>query len=238
MNTADTANALYDPENGVMRMFSDLESYIYPIFMKSQPLLYALAKIAFIIIPIIAIGILSYLIFYRKHRILNKLTKKNNYIFWGAALVIYVCLFFTKVSFEYGFSIDASRLVLPVIAKFYGPYIAGIFAIIQYLVMGLIGGGNFSFLLMLIAAVSGMMYGILFYRKRSKYSRCLGGKILVNVICNVLLTTFTVYTQSSHNIAYQLTYATIESVLMAPIQALFVFLLFRLIRLLKHRFTA
>ena len=94
LNTADTANALYDPENGVMRMFSDLESYIYPIFMKSQPLLYALAKIAFIIIPIIAIGILSYLIFYRKHRILNKLTKKNNYIFWGAALVIYVCLFF------------------------------------------------------------------------------------------------------------------------------------------------
>ena len=125
MNTANTpapygANALYNQGNGVARMFSDLESYIYPIFMKSQPLLYALARIAFIIIPLIAVGILSYLIFYRKHQIINKL-KKNNFIIWVASLVVYIGLSFFKVNLGYGFSIDASRLVLPIIAKFFGP---------------------------------------------------------------------------------------------------------------------
>lgn len=237
MNTTYAANELYNPENGILRMFSDLENYIYPIFLKSQPLLYALASIAFIIIPLIAVGILSYLIFYKKYRFFNKFTKRNNYIWWGIALLVYIALSFTKKNIGYDLTLDASRLILPLIAKFFGPYISGIFAVLQYLLMSLINGGRCSILLLLIAAISGMLYGIFFYRKRSRYSRCLGGKIVVNIVCNVFLTTFVLYAQSSHNISHQLTYATIESVLLAPIQAIFIFLLFRLVRFLKHRFA-
>ena len=234
----NTVNELYNPENGILRMITDLEGYINPVFTKYQPLLYALASIAFILIPLIAIGILSYLIFYRKHRILKKLTKKNNYIWWGIALLIYIGLSFIKHDIGYGFTFNTASLILPVIAKFSGPYIAGIFGILQYLVISIITKSNLSIMLALIAGVSGMIYGMFFYRKRTKYSRCLGGKLVVSIICNVFLTTFITYLNNTGDIAYQLTKATIDSVFMAPVHALIIFGLFKLVRYLKHRFTA
>lgn len=239
MDTANSmgASALYGPENGIARMFSDLENYIYPIFAKFEPLTKALSNISFIIIPLIAACILCYIIFYRRHRFLDKITKRNNYIFWGICLVIYIGLTFTRIEFDYGFTLNASRLVLPLIAKLSGPYISAIFALLQYIVSAIINGGSFNILLMIIAAVSGMLYGLFFYKRRTKYTKCLGAKLTVNIVCNVFLTSFALLSQDGTNISAQLTASAINSIIMAPIQALFIYLLFRLIRFFKEHFA-
>ncbi len=233
------ANTLYNPENGILRMFSDLESYIYPVFMKSQPLLYALAKISFVFIPALFLILLAYIVFRRKHHFFNKFKKKYNYIFWAIALIAYTLLAILRMSFPNAFSIygytsvDPSRLVLPVIAKFFGPYIAAIFAVLQYLIMSAVSHRRLSIILALIPAISGFLYSLFFYRKRTKYTRCLAGKIVISLVCNVFLNIFATYSYSSTDIAYQMTITLIDAILVAPVQAAFIYLLFRLIRLTK-----
>lgn len=235
MNTANSQATMYVTENGIDRMFSDLEHYIYPLFAKFQPLMYVLAKIAFLIIPLVAIGIILYLHFYKKHRFGNKLYKKNNYIFWGASLVVYIVLSFISIDIYDGFSINTNAFVLPVIAKFFGPYVAGLFAIVQYTLMAIIKEGNFNFLLMLVAAIGGLIYGLFFYKKRTRYSRCLGGKLVVNIVCNILLTVFVIHPYSTYDIAYLMTFSAIEALLISPIQALVIFITFRLIRIIENQ---
>ena len=73
----NSSTALYVTENGIERMFTDLRDYIYPVYVKCQPLMYALTKIAFILIPLIAIGLIAFLHIRKKHRFGRKLLKKK-----------------------------------------------------------------------------------------------------------------------------------------------------------------
>lgn len=239
LNSANSSTALYVTENGIERMFTDLRDYIYPVYVKCQPLMYALTKIAFILIPLIAIGLIAFLHIQKKHRFGRKLLKKKNYIILGSALAAYVLLSFIEVKLFFGFTLGPSSFVLPLIAKFFGSYVSALFAIAQYFIASIIAlftnSGSFNFYLMLIAAISGMLYGIFYYKKRTKYSRCLGGKLVVNIVCNIILTVLVVFSQSSEDIATLMTYATIESLLIAPIQALVLYGLFRLARIIKNK---
>ena len=95
MNATDAANyvngeLLTYASDGILRMITDLESFIYPIFAKSQPLLYALGNISFIIIPVIFALLFSYVKFYKHHRLLRKLESEKNLKIWGACLILYL----------------------------------------------------------------------------------------------------------------------------------------------------
>ena len=153
---------LYGFENGIKRMLLDLESYISPFFVDFQPLFFVLSKIAFIIIPLIALGLLFHLIFIKKRRFIDKLSKKN-IIMNLIALALYFGLSFCTITLGYGFNINFAALVLPCIAKCFGPYISGIFAILQYLPLSVIYATNFNFLSIIISGISGMLYGYYFY---------------------------------------------------------------------------
>jgi len=239
LNTTDVLNSAGGEQlgiygNGIIRMFTDLESYIYPFFSKLQPLLYALANIHFIIIPVLFVLLILYITLYKKHRLLNKLEKKKNLYTWGGLLVLYLILSFCKFSIGFGLSFDLSRLVLPAVAKFYGPIIACLFAIAQYMLTSIFKSDNFNLMLLLVGAISGILYGILFYRKRTRYTTCITSKIIVSVICNVFLTVFVTYSLSSLNIAQQMTQSSIVTILSSPIQALGIFLVFRIVRIIKN----
>ena len=103
-------NALYGFENGIPRMLADLEAYISPFFIDFQPLFFVLSKVAFLIIPLVALGILFYLVFIKKRRLVDKLTKKHLLIYAGA-LILYFGLSFCTINFGYGFNINFSALV-------------------------------------------------------------------------------------------------------------------------------
>ena len=237
MNATDVLNAAgggqYVEANGIARMFADLESYIYPFFLKSQPLLYALAKINFIVVPLIFFIFLAYVIFYRKHRLLNKLEKKNNYYIWGGSLILYIILGFMKINFGYDIVFDLSTFVLPTIAKFYGPLVGCIFAVLQYILNILVKGGNFNFLLLIVAATSGVLYGILFYRRKTRFTTCISTKIIVGFVCNVFLTAIIFWQSSNVNIAQQMTGGAISTVLTSPVHAIIIYAIFKTVRLIK-----
>ena len=220
----------------LVRMFSDLESYIYPLYAKSQPLLYALGNINFVVIPFIFIVFLAYAKLYKRHRLLNKFENKQNLKNWGMALVVYIILSFCKINLGLDVVFNFNVIILPVIAKHYGPLIACLFAMAQYLLNVIFSGSSLNLLFLIIAATSGCIYGLMLYRKRTKYTNCLSSKLVVSLICNVFMTTLIVWRGvTDKNIAMQMTTRTVGEVLLSPIYAIFIYLILRGTRYLKNK---
>ncbi len=240
MNTADVANYANDElliyaSDGIHRMITDLESYIYPIYAKSQPLLYALGNMGFIIIPVIFSLLFVYVKFYKQHRLLKKLENENNFKIWGASLVLYLILSFVSINAGYDIRFNFNVLVLPAIAKFSGPVIACLFAIFQYTLNIIFTKNRFNLLMLLIAASSGMVYGLILYKKRTRYSNCLIANLAVSLLCNVFMTTLVVWRYVNKNIAMQMTTRSISTILLSPLYALCIFIILRAIRYAKNK---
>lgn len=233
-NVLTAANGQYVEPSGIERMFSDLSSYIYPIFSKSNPLLYALAKISFIIIPLIFLALLFFAKYIRKHRLADKLKKKGNYYAWGIMLALYFLTSIVKFNFGYGFIFGFDEFILPAVAKFFGPLVACIFAVLQYVIIA-VKTGAFNPLLLIVAATSGIAYGLFFYRRKTRYTTCISGCIVVRLVCAVFLTQLVTYDSGAgESIAAQLTYGTIYAVLTSPIEAAVNYAVFKTVRLVKN----
>lgn len=240
MNVTDAANYangefLTYTSNGIYRMIKDLESYIYPIFAKSQPLLYALGNINFIIIPVIFVLLFSYVKFYKHHRLLVKLENRNNLIIWGTSLILYLVLSFVSINAGYDVIFNFNVLVLPAVAKFSGPVIACLFAILQYILNVIFTENTFNILMLLIAASGGIVYGIFLYKKRTRYSNCLAANLAVSLLCNVFLSTLVTWRYVSENIAMQMTNRSISVILLSLLYALCIYAILRVIRLIKNK---
>lgn len=219
--------------DGIYRMITDLESFIFPVFAKSQPLLYALGNINYIVIPLIFAILFSYVKFYKQHRFLSKIKNENNLKIWGASLVLYLILSFFSINLGYDIKFNLNVLVLPAVAKFSGPVIACLFAILQYILNVVFTKNTFHILMLFIAASSGIVYGIVLYKKRTRYTNCLMANLAVSMLCNVFLSTLVTWRYASENIAMQMTTRSISVILLSPIYALCIFIILRVIRLLK-----
>lgn len=240
MNTANAADYANDElliyaSDGIHRMITDLESYIYPVYAKSQPLLYALGNISFIIIPIIFAALLFYVKFYKQHSLLRKLESEKNLKIWGASLIIYLILSFISINAGYDIKFNFNVLVLPAIAKFSGPVVACIFAILQYILNVIFTKNTFHLLMLLIAASSGMVYGLILYKKRTRYSNCLMANLAVSLLCNVFMSTLVTWRYAKENIAMQMTNRSISMILLSPLYALCIFIILRAIRFTKDK---
>lgn len=234
---ADAAGGNLVPEGGIDRMITDLNLFMYPKIAAVRPLLAVLARLSFIIVPVIFLAFVAYVVFIKKHNILNKFTKTKNYIWYAGFLVLYLLLSGLKYDFGYGLGVNAGRVVLPVAAKFFGPVVGGIFGMLFYGISCLENGGGFSILSILIAAVSGIIYGIIFYRKKTRYTRCLGCKIFVGIFCNSFMSVIAMCDPAVTDLAEMIVNSTVASVIMSPISALGIYLAFRLIRLIKNAYS-
>lgn len=226
---ADAAGGNLVPEGGIDRMITDLNLFMYPKIAAVRPLLAVLARLSFIIVPVIFLAFVAYVVFIKKHNILNKFTKTKNYIWYAGFLVLYLLLSGLKYDFGYGLGVNAGRVVLPVVG--------GIFGMLFYGISCLENGGGFSILSILIAAVSGIIYGIIFYRKKTRYTRCLGCKIFVGVFCNSFMSVIAMCDPAVTDLAEMIVNSTVASVIMSPISALGIYLAFRLIRLIKNAYS-
>lgn len=240
MNSTDLysngASEVFTFESGVERMMVDLEEIFYPRIAAFRPLLSVFANIAFVIIPIVFLVFASYILFVKKHRVLNKFKNPKNYIWYATFIVLYLMLSYVEYSFGYGLNLNLGRVILPCAAKFFGPCVGGVFAMIIYLVSCLQSTGSASFLGILTAAVSGMIYGLIFYRKRTRYSRCLGCKIVVGLFCNTFLSALALYNPAVDIVAVMVN-SVITSIIMSPVSAAGIYLSFKLVRLIKKAYS-
>lgn len=233
----DAATEAFTVESGIERMMTDLNDFICPKIVGVRPLLSVLASVSFIIIPIIFLIFVAFVFVYKKHSVINKFNQAKNYIWYASFVLAYCLLSNVGYSFGYGLDINLGKVVLPVAAKFFGPAVGGVFAILFYVVGVLIKGGAINVLNLMTAAISGMIYGLVFYRKKTRYTRCLGCKICVGLLCNSFLQVLVLYEPLSTDIVGIMSEGIISSVLIAPVSALGIFLAFKLVRLIKNAYS-
>lgn len=232
----NSTEQVYNLDNGIFRMLVDLKSYLRPFFVSSQPLLSALVKINYIFIPILFVLLLLYTKLYRKHKFIRKIKNKNTIYGCVAGLVAYCLLIFAKVDFGHNLGINLGNIVLPTIAKVYGPLIACVFAVFQAILSATLKVNNINLLVLFVAAITGLLYGIFLYRRRSKYSTCLIAKIFTNLFCNSFLAIIAIVSAGDLSLSEHILSSAVPAVLMAPVQAAILFLIFRFIRLVKNNF--
>ncbi len=214
----------YSFSDGVSRMLSDIENTIQPIIIHLYPILQLTDSAILYITIAVFCALLYYLVCKRKHKLKNKFENFKNFYFAGLLLVLY--MFLTEAPLRLGpsISLNFGLIILPIMAKKLGPLVAGIFAVIQYASSFLMHSGEaFSFISLLIASISGMIYGRFLYMQKLTYTRCLCSKLAVNMLCNVILTPSTTPISMSEEFVNTVTHNITLNIVLAPIQALLIY---------------
>ena len=215
---------LYNPVEGINQMIADIEGIITPMVFKFHPLLRILSILNIYLVVACFVAMLVYLVVKRKHRIGNKLKTPTNYFMAVFFLLLYVLLTETPIRLGPDISLNFGLVVMPMAAKAFGPLLAGAFGIVQYgASFAMHSGEAFSISSLLVAGLSGMIYGRFIYARRTTYLRCLGAKLLVNVMCNIFLVPMVTTSVMSAELADAITQSVVSNVLLAPLQALIIY---------------
>ena len=226
---------IYNPVMGINRMIEDIQSFVNPMIFSLQPLLRVISIANIYIVAAVLIGLLAYMIFVRKHAIVNKLTNPSNYFAAGALLLVYAVLTETPLKLGSEMSLNLGLVVMPMAAKLFGPILAGAFGILQYATSFVMHAGEtFDLSAMLVAAISGIIYGWFIYMRRTSYLGCLWAKLTVNIICNVLLVPFITGDVMSEALADSITQNIVNNIVLAPVQALAIFVALIILRKIRE----
>ncbi len=226
---------IYNPITGINRMIEDIEAFVSPIVLSSHPLLRMISIVNIYIVSAIFVGLLAYMLFVRKHTVLNKLTNPRNYFAAGVLLLVYA--FFTVAPLRLGpeMSLNFGLVVMPMAAKIFGPVLTGAFGILQYATSFVMHTGeSFNLSAMLVAAISGIIYGWFIYMRKTSYLRCLWAKLTVNVVCNVLLVPFVTGNVMSEQLVDSITQNIVNNIILAPVQALAIFVALIILRKIRE----
>jgi len=164
------------------------------------------------------------MIFIRKHRVIEKLKKPQNYFAAGVILVIYVILTEAPLKISDGIVLNFGLVALPMASKLFGPVLSGVFGIIQYGTSFVMHSGEvFSPSSMLVAGISGILYGWIIYARRTSYLRCLGAKLVVNIVSNIILTPMLFADVMNLQTAEIISQNIVTNIILSPIQAFAIF---------------
>ncbi len=226
---------IYNPITGINRMIEDIEAFVSPIVLSSHPLLRMISILNIYIVSAILIGLLIYMLFVRKHTVLNKLTNPRNYFAAGALLLIYAILAEAPLKLGSGMSLNFGLVIMPMAAKIFGPVLGGAFGILQYATSFVMHTGEaFNLSAMLVAAISGIIYGWFIYMRKTSYLRCLWSKLTVNVVCNVMLVPFVTGDVMSEQLVDSITQNIVNNIILAPVQALAIFVALIILRKIRE----
>lgn len=226
---------IYNPITGISRMIEDIESIVNPVVLSSQPLLRVISIVNIYIVAAILIGLLAYMIIIRKHTVVNKLTNPRNYFAAGALLLIYAFLAEAPLKMGPDMSLNFGLVVMPMAAKLFGPVLAGAFGVLQYATSFVMHSGEaFNLSAMLVAAISGILYGWFIYMYKTSYLRCLWAKLTVNVLCNVILVPFVTGDVMSEQLVDSITQNIVNNIVLAPLQALAIFVALLILRKVRE----
>ena len=215
---------LYNPVEGINQMIADIESVVTPLVFKFQPLLRILSILNIYLVVICFVTTLLYLVFKRKHRIGSKLKRPTNYFMAGFFLLLYILLTETPIRLGPAISLNFGLVVMPMAAKAFGPLLGGAFGIVQYgASFAMHSGEAFNLSSVLVAGLSGMIYGRFLYARHTTYLRCLWVKLLVNIVCNIFLVPVVNTSVMTSELADGITGSIVSNVLLAPLQALIIY---------------
>lgn len=215
---------IYNPVSVINSMLTDIKGMINPFIFKLHPVFSIMSSINDWLVVVVFLALLFYMLFVRRHHIKRKLKRRSNYITAGILLVIYAIL--TEMPMKIGpeFELNFGLIVMPLAAKLFGPVLAAAFGIIQYATSFIMHPGEvFDFSAMLIAGISGMLYGWVIYKHRTRYIRCLKAKLMVNIISNIVLVPMVNDGVMTNQIADTITQSIIFNIFLAPVQALIIF---------------
>ncbi len=216
---------LYNPVEGINQMIEDIESVVTPLVFKFHPMLRILSVFNIYLVIICFVTTLVYLVFKRKHRIGRKLKKPTNYFMAAFLLLLYALLSEKPIRLGPGINLNLGLMVMPMAAKSFGPLLAGAFGIIQYgASFAMHTGEAFSLSSVMVAGLSGLIYGRFLYARRTTYLRCLWVKLLVNVLCNILLVPMVHTSVMTSELADAITRSLVSNVLLVPLQALIIYI--------------
>lgn len=216
---------IYNPVVGINRMIADIESVFEKVVFKLHPLLRVMSIANLYIVIAVFVALLAYMIFVRKHTVMNKLRRPTNYFAAAVLLVIYAFLTEAPLRLGPGLNLNFGLVVMPMAAKLFGPILSCVFGMIQYgtsFIMHV--GEEFNFASVLVAGISGMLYGWIIYGRRAKYLRCLAAKLIVNVVCNIVLVPLVTGEILTSEMAGAVARTMASNIFFAPVQALAIYI--------------
>ncbi len=215
---------IYNPVAAINSMLVDIKAMINPVVFKMQPLLRVMSVMNDRLVVVVFFVLLVYMIYVRHHHIKHKIKKPANYFAAMTLLIIYAILTEIPMKIGPGMELNFGLVVMPLAAKLFGPVLAAVFGIIQYATSFIMHSGEvFDLSAMLIAGISGMLYGWVIYAHRTRYIRCLKAKIMVNIVSNILLVPMVQGEVMTNQIADSISQTVMFNVVFAPIQALIIF---------------
>lgn len=215
---------IYNPAVGFGGLMEDVGKILAPFVFKMQPMFRVLSEINLFLVVLLFVGLMFYMVFIRKHRIVDKLKKPQNYFAAGIILVIYIILSEAPLKLGKGITVNFGLVALPMAAKLFGPVISGFFGIIQYGASFVMHTGEaFSVSNLFIAGISGILYGWIIYSRRTSYLRCLWAKLVVTIVSNIVLTPMLYVDVMTKQMAEVISQNIITNILLTPVQALAIF---------------
>ena len=176
----------------------------------------------------------GYMFFWKKYRIRKSFNKPINYVIVIGLLVLSVFLSKSPFRLSDKIGLNLGLVLLPLIMELYGPLMACIFGILQYVATFMISPDElFSWSLMLLGGISGILYSVLLYRKKAGYIECLFTKLIINVVCNIVLIPLENAEVMSTGLAESISERILLNVLLVPLQAFIIYLTLRITRNIK-----
>lgn len=215
---------IYNPVAGFNRMIEDIEDFLNPLIFKLHPVFRIMSIMNIFVVILVFAAMLFYMVYVRKHRVAKKLKRSTNYFAAGILLLIYAILTETPLKIGPAISLNFGLVIMPLAAKLFGPVLTGAFGILQYATSFVMHSGEaFSLSSMLVAGISGMIYGWFIYSRRTKYMRCFWAKLTVNMVCNILLVPMVQGETMTTELADAITMNIVSNIFLVPVQALIIF---------------
>ena len=215
---------VFYPIQFINNVLSVIEKVVHTVFLQIHPLFGFGGKMNPVLVVLSVAALFFYIKYKMKHNFKKKLKDPKNYGLLLIMLFAYVILNEIIIGLGGRLTFNIGIVAAPIVAKKLGPIVAGGFGALLYVfAYGLHPKEAFDMISLLLAVISGMIYGIFLYKHRTKYLRCLWSKLAVNVVCNILL--LPVFRNGNYDIAQIEGIASnfVVNIALAPIQALIIY---------------
>lgn len=139
-----------------------------------------------------------------------------------AAMLAAIAIILGMFSIEIGSYIRIGFSSIPngVAAYLFGPVVGGIFSgvldVLKYIIKPT---GAFFLPLTLVTILAGILYGVMYYKKKITFGRVLATKFIVMLICNVILNTLCLSTLYGQGFLVLLPARALKNLIMWPIDS-------------------
>lgn len=184
---------------------------------------------------------LVYFIFFDKTKSYMSFTNPVNIVVVLIFIPIYSFISTKNISLDF-LGLDAVTIhsfILIIIAKLYGPLMAGAFGGLEY-ILSFISNPNtpLMFSMFFIYSIGGLIHGWVLYEKKTSFWRCFLARFLTVLLCNIFLISFARAGTYTHQEALSVFIPkTITSnIIQLPIQAVIGYISLLLLRELRKKF--